>query len=157
MKTLTQLANDIDEVMTPFDNAWKQAQLEWFLAGKKAVKAFRDSEEYQALRKNPWALYEKLYSLAGGKGNYESDAASFSKKCDRTIIARNTKIAQKIMSAGDKDTTVESGEILRTNDGFHGLFKLNTNSGSKTIKIETIGAGGYNIQAYHLRTLVQVR
>lgn len=54
-------------------------------------------------------------------------------------------------------TEVVSKEFDMTTDGFNGVFVINTNNGVKRVFIETVYAGGYNIQCLHLRVLVKVK
>lgn len=157
MKTLNQLAIEIETALKPLDTKWFDNQVEWFERRKAAVAEFRLSEEGKALRNNTWAYYKRLWEIAGGKGVYKMSKSEFMKHCEKTILARNFRIADKIRKSGDQAAEVTDGELVYTNDGFNGVFKLKTTEGSKTIHINTIGAGGYNIQAYHLRTLVKIK
>ena len=68
---------------------------------------------------------------------------------------RNAKIAKKIEESGA--TSVTSGEIVYSNDGFDGVFVLETDKGTKKLTINTILSGGYNIQCLHYRTLVKIK
>jgi hypothetical protein len=158
MKTLNQLANEIDSALEKFDTEWKKSQSVWFLERRKALKEWVKTEEAEELHKrNLWSYYQKMYDLVGGKGNFQNDLVGFNRKLDRTIEARNTRIAHKIIKAGDDNTTVESGEIVHSNNGFNGMFTLNTSNGKKVITIDTFFAGGYNIQCAHLRTSIKIK
>ena len=107
--------------------------------------------------------YQQLFSVAGGKTwynifdgrNWQMIEEVIEKDHARTIKARNAKIAKKLDDAGV--TEVISEEVAYTNDGFNGIFRVNTDSGVKVIKIESILAGGYNIQCLHHRVLVRVK
>jgi len=77
-------------------------------------------------------------------------------KYAKTVIKkRNVKIAYKLSDAGI--TKIYTASVTDTDNGFDGLYKVATNDGDKTIKINTIIAGGYNIQAKHYRTLFKIK
>jgi hypothetical protein len=158
MKTLNALATEIQTALAPFDAKWKEGQIVWFKERQKALRDYQESEEGKAEHKeNLWAYYRKMWSIVGGKTYFKMYADEFVKHCDQTIKARNQRIANKIIKSGDDNTSVDSGNIVYSNDGFHGLFTLNTSTGNKSINIKTIMAGGYNIQCFHLRTLIKVK
>lgn len=77
------------------------------------------------------------------------------KNCAATVAKRNATIAAKLEKAGV--TEVVSEQFTYTKDGFDGVFVVNTDAGMKRVKINTIRAGGYNIQCLHLRVLVSVK
>ncbi len=66
------------------------------------------------------------------------------KNCKATANKRNASIAKKLDKA-----EVTGSAIVRTEDGFNGVFNINT----KKVTIET----GYNIQCLHLRVLVKIK
>ena len=43
-----------------------------------------------------------------------------------------------------------------TSNGFDGHYNVRTDKGDKVIRIQTVLCGGYNIQALHYRTLVNI-
>ena len=158
MKTLNALATEIQTALSTFDASWKEGQISWFLEKQQALKNWKETEEAkEELKRNVWAYYRRMWEISGGKTYFGMYKDEFEKHCNRTIKSRNERIAHKIIKSGDENTSVDSGNIIYTNNGFCGLFSLNTSTGKKTIDIKTIMAGGYNIQCFHLRTLIKVR
>ena len=69
--------------------------------------------------------------------------------------ARVAKIADKL--AKMNVSTVTRAEATYTTDGFNGTWLVVADGVQRSVKIEVIGAGGYNIQCYHLRVLCTVK
>lgn len=107
--------------------------------------------------------YKARYDYVGGKSLYKAvqgrsieDAIEAGRKdAEHTIKCRNVKISKKLVAADI--TEVTDYQFARTSDGFHGTFVVETERGQKTVRIETILAGGYNIQCLHYRTLVKIK
>ena len=137
----------------------------WALERKAALTEYKKSDEYKEIaKKGAWGgMYDALYAVAGGKtwynvfnGNGTAYVEEFvEKNCAKTVEKRNASIAKKLEKAGV--TEVVSNQFSRTNDGFNGIFIVNTDAGTKRVIIESILAGGYNIQCLHNRVLVKVK
>ena len=77
------------------------------------------------------------------------------KNCESVVKKRNENIAKKLEKAGVVE--VLSEEFSRCDDGFNGFFMINCDNGVKKVSIESIYAGGYNIQCLHQRVLCKVK
>lgn len=162
MTQVSAIMASLLEVLAPLDAEVLEATKEWALGRKEAISEFRKTDEYKALQKNQFALYERLFAMAGGKswyrvfsGNGRDGVLNFvAKNHQHTIEKRNAAISVKLTKAGI--TEVSKSDWSRTSDGFNGLFSVQTDAGKKTVAINTIVAGGYNIQCKHLRVLVKV-
>lgn len=162
MNAISQIVASLNEVFTPMDAEVLASSQEWAKGRVQALRDFKASDEYQAMRRDVWKLYPHMHAIAGGKTWYNvfegRNAAMIeefiTKNCAATAQARNAKIAAKLTKAGV--TEVTSTEFTRTKDGFNGVFVVNTDAGNKRVVVETIRAGGYNIQCLHLRVLVKV-
>lgn len=118
--------------------------------------AFLHSDEAKAL--DTWKRYDRVFSLAGGKSWWQALSghgpagrrAVITKNCEAVARKRNATIIKKLAKHGV--TEIGEAEVIRTNDGFNGIFKV----AGKRVEIRTIYAGGYNIQCLHLRVLTYV-
>ncbi len=163
MNATAAIIAKLNEVFADMDAKVLEQSKEWAKGRAQAIRDFKASDEYKELRGNAWALYGKLHAIAGGKtwynvfnGNSAAIIEEFvTKNCAAIAAKRNASIAKKLEKAGV--TEVVSEEFHHTNDGFNGVFVVETNAGRKTVRVETIYAGGYNIQCLHLRVLVKVK
>ena len=155
----TTIINKLDEVFAPMDALVLDSAKEWAKGRVQALREFQQSEDYKA---DPARRYQRMYALCNGKGwfnvfngNSQAIVAAFvAKNCAATAKKRNATIAARLKKAGVVE--VISEEFGRTYDGFNGRFVVDTNAGRKTITVNTVYAGGYNIQCLHLRVLVKV-
>ena len=70
-------------------------------------------------------------------------------------LSRDYKIAKQLVKL--QVNSVAVCNVVSSVDGFNGTFKVETNRGNKIVEIDTIFAGGYNIQRLHNRVLVKVK
>jgi len=159
------IINKLDEVFAPLDALVLESAQEWAKGRVQALREFQKSEDYadRCIKADPARRYQHLYALCNGKGwynvfngNSHAIVAEFvAKNCAATAKKRNATIAAKLEKAGVVE--VISEEFSRTADGFNGRFVVDTNAGRKTVTVNTVYAGGYNVQCLHLRVLVKVR
>lgn len=161
--TTQQIIDSLNQVFKKYDDEVLESSKEWAQGRAAAIREFKMSEEAKLLRRDQHAYYVKMFALAGGKswynafdGRSKSMIEEFMEKNHQTTIGkRNASIAKKLEKAGV--TEVLSEEYVYTKDGFNGVFRVNTDAGVKRVSIDTIYAGGYNVQCLHLRVLVKVK
>lgn len=162
MNAITTITQQLAPMFAEQDAQIEERDVQWALDRRAALIAFKKSPEYAALdAKGEWGgKYPAMFDLCGGKTWYNvvngSSAAAveeFARKNAKAVAAkRNAKIAAKLAKAGVEQITDAS--VGYCQDGFNGWWKVN---GDRIVSIQSILAGGYNIQRLHQRVLVNVK
>ena len=161
---ITKIMDSLNTVFAPMDAEVLQNSQKWAEDRVHSLVAFRASDEFKELAKKGafGGMYPKLFAVAGGKTWYDVFTTNgktgiqefVAKNCAATAKRRNASITNKLLKAGVTEVTSET--YTHTNDGFNGVFYVVTDQGIKRVTIDTIRAGGYNVQCLHLRVLVKV-
>jgi len=182
MNAIEKISEKLKEIFGPMDAEVLKSTLEWAEGRRAALKKFEEEEvtrkqfstealnngtygkydDPEKIKFGSYEYYDKRNSIAGGKTWYsiitepeDRRKKLIEKNCKATAEARNARISKKLQKAGV--TELISEVFHHTHDGFNGIFAVETNVGRKSIVIDTVYAGGYNIQCLHLRVLVHVR
>ena len=162
MNAINVIMNKLEVIFAEMDKRILEESKKWALERSKAVSEFYSSDEYKSMPRGEGRIL-KAMSIAGGKswykvvyGNSEDYILNFvEKNCEAVVKKRNANIAKKLEKAGVVE--VLSEEFSRCDDGFNGFFMINCDNGLKKVSIESIYAGGYNIQCLHQRVLCKVK
>jgi len=164
MTIYKQIIKDLESVLHQFDTQYTRKKIADYKEKRQAIMNWwKNPTRLEGSRNKFHRLdWEDLYKVAGGKtlaeklkGISSDMAVDIALKDAQSIInARNAKMAKKLEQS--EITKIIDKNIEVNSDGFNGSFSVETNKGRKWVRINTIIAGGYNIQALHYRTLVKV-
>ena len=156
----------LEKAFVKFDKDYLESEVTFFLDKFKILQDYwkKNSEDKKngVAQKSSEEKYKEIFRLVGGKSVFDiihgrnasmvEDIAT--KMANNTIEKRNAKIVLQLEEMGILE--VSEGDVKYSRDGFNGIFTVMTESGKKTIRIDTILAGGHNIQRLHYRTLVKI-
>lgn len=158
---IKNIMNQLETVFADLDNNILVESGKWAFNRRAKVFEFLDSDEAKEMTST--AKYLKAFDIAGGKtwyniltGNNDEMLQEWINKNHKLVIKkRNHSIANKLEKVGV--TEVISDEMSISSNGFTGCYVVKTDKGNKRVTIEVISAGGYNVQCFHLRTLVKIK
>lgn len=105
---ISSITTKLHNVFAPMDARVLAKTQEWAEGRVQALREFKASDEYRAIRRNAYVAYPKLFEIAGGKSWYnvfngrsrEDIARIIEKHCASVVHKRNARIAQKLEKAG---------------------------------------------------------
>lgn len=163
MSNTIELMKKIQEVLAGYDAKVLQSLIDSIPRRREALKAVRarwENKEFTGKYATNYYASAQLEAVGGkvwmenlGYGN-AALIERLTKQEAAKAEARAAKVASVLNKAGIKE--VLGGGEEYTNDGYNGWWRVETEQGTKFVRLTVIGAGGYNIQCYHYRVLTKI-
>jgi len=160
MNAINQIEKNLAGLFQEQDKLIADRDVEWAFRKYDALVEYKKTDEYATIaKKGAWGgMYDKLFSIAGGKtwyrifssNNRQSLEIVIREMAEMIAKKRTQKIASKLLKAGVSE--VVSADVSYCPDGFRGVFWIN---GSRCVTIKSILAGG-PVQRLHQRVLCNV-
>lgn len=153
----------VGEGLKPLDARVKTDKLDYFLGLFDELSALKQEYRHTKPPMTNQAYKERVMAITSHSSTYalinensrDRITEIISRDCDDSATKRNYRIAQQLEKLGV--TSVTDSECRNSDNGFDGIFLIESDRGRKSVRVNTIVAGGYNIQERHIRVLVNIR
>jgi len=158
MNTYKQIIKHLEQCFDSFDRSYISMKIEDYEMKQKGIQNWWKAPT----RINGYTDWDELNRIGGGKSltaklsgiNLKMAQDMAIKDAEAIIKSRNSKMAKKLEDFGINE--IYKTNLIMTSNGFDGHYNVRTDKGDKVIRIQTVLCGGYNIQALHYRTLVNI-
>lgn len=104
-QAIKSIMADLNEVFAPLDDKVAEGAKEWAKGRVLAIREFRRSDEADAMRRNQYAYYGRLFEIAGGK--------TWFKMLDGRSLEDAAEVAERTPAQLQQSATLQSQRSLK--------------------------------------------